>query len=150
MKHSKVRIPEGCWVAVCDGGRALLLKNKGDAQNLNLVEVETLRQQGVPTHEMGTDRPGRVTRPFDSSRSAVEETDLHEKAEIDFLATVMDRLENAVRTGAATRIVLVAPPRVLGRMRSDMPRSVREAIEGELASDLAHYSVGDIEQHLSA
>ena len=57
MKH--VRLEQGEWVVVCDGRKALILENVGDAKFPNLRTKEVHEQKNPPTHEQGTDAPGR-------------------------------------------------------------------------------------------
>ncbi|NLS08247.1 host attachment protein [Rhizobium sp. P32RR-XVIII] len=82
----RLRIHSKDWLLVCDGSKALFLRNEGDAQDLDLVEVRTSINERVSTHESGTDRPGRVYASAGGMRSSVEAPDLHERQEQEFLA----------------------------------------------------------------
>ena len=67
-----VKIGTGEWVVVCDGGKALVLENAGDAQDLNLKTREVYEQQNKATREQGTDAPGRAVNSVGQARSAME------------------------------------------------------------------------------
>ena len=47
-------------VFVGDGQKALFLRNAGDATLLNLTTEHVFTDENPPTHEQGTDRPGRT------------------------------------------------------------------------------------------
>ena len=66
----KLKIRQGDWVVVCDGAKALILENAGDATFPNLKTREVRAQADLPTREIGTDAPGRSLNSVGSGRSA--------------------------------------------------------------------------------
>ena len=145
-----LRIRNGHWVVVCNGAKAIVLVNEGDAGLVNLVTKEAAAMDDPPTAEQGTDRPGRVHQRFGPSRSAVEQTDWHDEAERAFLQDLAGRLDKAVAGGDASGIVLVAPPRAMGMLRAEMSDRVAKAIEAEITKDYTGMPVDQIEKHLAA
>ena len=77
--------PNRSLILVCDGAKALLFENAGDAQAINLKALDVVVEPHKPTRMMGSDRPTRVYDSMDGSRSGTEQTDWHDKAETDFL-----------------------------------------------------------------
>ena len=73
---SELMIHAGEWVVVCDGAKALVLENTGDAKFPNLKTVEVFEHKNLATHELGTERPGRAHSSTGHGRSSVEQTDL--------------------------------------------------------------------------
>src|SRR5208337_1796611 len=57
---SKLSIPHDAFVFVGDGRKALFLRNEGDEVFPNLVTERVFVDDNPPTHEQGTDRPGRA------------------------------------------------------------------------------------------
>ena len=55
-----LRIPHNAFVFVGDGAKALVLRNEGDAQILNLKTERVFLGESPATHEQGSDRPGRA------------------------------------------------------------------------------------------
>ncbi|MFC5760723.1 host attachment protein [Rhizobium sp. GCM10022189] len=145
-----VKIPWESWVVVCDGAKALILQNAGDAELMNLQVRETLSQPNQPTRELGTDKPGRAYAPDGLSGSAMEETDWQGQAEAEFLKEVAVKLDELVHEKEASRIVLVAPPRALGTLRPNLSADVQAAISAEVAKDYTNLPVDEIERHLAA
>jgi protein required for attachment to host cells len=81
-----LRIPNESWVLICDGQKALLLRNEGDPDLLNLKPIEIHSEPHPRTAELGTDAPGRSFQSKGGgSRSAYETTDFHAQEEAQFL-----------------------------------------------------------------
>ncbi len=146
----KLRIHNGDWVVVCDGAKALILENAGDAVALNLKTKEVHTQPDPKTNEQGTDKPGRAFNSIDARRSAMEQTDWHDQAEERFLTDLSKRLNAAVMAGEAKSLVLVAPPRALGVIRQAATANLRKAVRAEIDKDFVRMPVHEIEKHLAA
>jgi protein required for attachment to host cells len=145
----EIKIPWKSWVLVCDASKALLLRNDGDEELLNLVPVKIETEDHPPTHELGTSPPGRSFASNGSRRSAVEGTDLHDLAEEQFLTGLANELTRQIRTFNIHRLLLVAPPRALGFLRRHLDPAVQAIVSGEIAKDLAHLPTAEIERHLA-
>lgn len=145
-----VRIRAGEWVVVCDGAKALILENAGDATFPNLKTREVRAQADLPTREIGTDAPGRSLNSVGSGRSAMEQTDFHEQSEQRFLIELAKRLDAAVAAGEAKSLILIAPPRALGVLRQATSGNLRKAIRAEIDKDYVKLPVHQIEKHLAA
>ena len=145
-----LKIHNGDWVVVCDGAKALILENAGDAVALNLKTKEVREQPDPKTHEQGTDAPGRAVNSIDARRSAMEQTDWHDQAEERFLTDLSKRLDAAVMAGEAKSLVLVAPPRALGVIRQAATPNLRKAVRAEIDKDYVKMPVHEIEKHLAA
>ncbi len=145
---SKVKIRQGDWVVVCDGAKALVLENIGDELFPNLKTREVHDKPNPPTHEQGTDEPGRVFQSVGGTRSAVEQTDWHDQSEHEFLTKLAARLDAAVKAGQIKSLIIVAPPRALGVIRHAYTPALRAAVRAEIDKDLVRMPVHQIEKHL--
>ena len=146
----KIAIAPDSWVVVCDGSKWLIFQNKGDAGHPNLVTIEERTEDNPPTHEQGTDRPGRSHSSVGNGRSAVGQTDWHDQAEQEFLTALAKRLDKAAQAGEVRGIVLVASPRALGMIRPQLSAAVAALVRSEVAKDYAGMPVDRIEKHLLA
>jgi len=146
---ANIRIPHEAWVLVADGGKAVIYRNQGDEAMIDLRTVETREQKVAPARDLGTDRPGRGFGTA-GRRSAMGQTDFHDEEENRFVADVVADLADAHGRGDFARLVLIAPPKVLGRLRAAMTPQLAEAVIGEIVKDLAHREVEVVEQHLRA
>ncbi|NWG23780.1 MAG: host attachment protein [Pseudorhodoplanes sp.] len=146
---NKIKINQGEWVVVCDGNKALVLENKGDEKFPNLQTREVYEQKSPPTHQQGTDAPGRSINSVGNRRSAMEQTDWHEEAERTFLLELVDRLDAAIGAGDTRSLIIVAPPRALGVIRQAYSNNLRRAIRSEIDKDFVKLPVHEIEKHLT-
>ena len=138
------------WVVVCDGAKALVLQNVGDAKFPNLKTIKVFEQKDLATHELGAEKPGRAFSPAGhGSRGTIEQTDWHDQAEQVFLTHLAQRLDAALAAGKTKSLIVVAPPRALGMIRPVYSHKLRGAVRAELDKDLTKHPVGDIEKHLT-
>jgi protein required for attachment to host cells len=143
-------IPHDALVFVGDGRKALFLRNAGDATLLNLAVERVFTDEDPPTHEQGTDRPGRAfARAGTHIRSAVQTTDWHELEKERFAISVAAAMERLVRAERVKKIVIVAPPRTLAELRHAFHAEVKNRIVAEIHKDLTKHPIWDIEKHLA-
>jgi protein required for attachment to host cells len=145
---SNLNIGNGHWIVICDGRKALFTVNAGDAQYLNLKVVEEQESPSPATHVQGSDRPGRVHQSHGAARSSVGQTDWHDQDEREFLRTVADRINRAVRDGEAKDVVIAAPPRALGVLKPLLSAATNAALRGALDKDFVNMPVYEIEKKL--
>ena len=146
-----LNIPHNALVFVGDGRKALFLRNDGDAISPNLRTERVFEAENPPTHEQGSDRPGRVSEAaLVSRRSALEPTDWHDIEEHRFARTVAAAMEQLVRTSKAKALIVVAPPKTLAELRSAFHSDVNACITAEINKDLTKHSIGEIEKHLTS
>lgn len=142
-------IHKGEWVVVCDGAKALVLENIGDAKFPNLKTLEVFEQKDLATHEIGAGAPGRAFNSTGHGRSAVSQTDWHDQSEQAFLAKLAHHLDAAVSAGKTKSLIVVASPRALGMLRPAYPHALKGAVRAELHKDLVKMPVHEIEKHLT-
>jgi protein required for attachment to host cells len=97
---SKLKIPHDAFVFVGDGRKALFLRNHGDEKFPNLRAEKVFEDENPPSHEQGSERPGRVSEAaLTGRRSAVEPTDWHDIEEHRFARKVAAAMEQIIRAG---------------------------------------------------
>ena len=137
-------------VLVADGAKALLLRNHGEPELLDLRAEEVMSSRPNPrTSEQGADKPGRHWDRISGQRSAAEQTDFHALAEEQFTKRVADALNERDRVGKVTGLVVVAPPIALAELRDAWSRSLQRKIKAEINKDLTKHPVKEIERILS-
>ena len=148
---AELKIDNGAWVVVCDGARALVLENTGTRMAPSLTTREVYAQPNPKTRELGTDQPGRsISSVGAGNRSAMEQTDWHDRGEQKFLAQIAARLDKALQHGETKALIVVAPPRALGVLRREFTPHVRQALKAEIEKDFVKMPVDEIERHLAA
>jgi protein required for attachment to host cells len=147
---SMLEIPHDAFVFVGDGRKALFLRNAGDEKSPNFKIERVFVDDNPPTHEQGSDRPGRAfKRAGTNLRSGVEDTDWHELEEHRFAQRVAAAMEGLVRERKVKVLVVVAPPRTLADLRFAFHSDVKKRIIAEINKDLTKHPVLEIEKHLT-
>jgi protein required for attachment to host cells len=126
MAH--VKIKHGDWVFVGDGRKALLLRNEGDPDLLDLRRVEVREDENRP----------------DRDQNAVEPMERHGIDEERFAAGIAERLNRAAEEDQFEHIVIVAPPKVLGELRREFSKKLQGRILAEIDKDLTHHTFPEI------
>src|ERR1700716_4451539 len=108
------RVPHNALLLVGDGQKALFLRNKGNAKRVDLVVERILARDNPPTREQGTDRPGRSSASLGVARSAMEEVDWHHLAKERFADELAEALYRYAHADGFQRLVIIAPPKILG------------------------------------
>ena len=144
------RVPHNSLILVGDGQKALFLRNKGNPYNVDLVVEQILEQDNPPTREQGTDRPGRANASFGAARSAMEEADWHHIAKERFAAELADALYRHALANRFEKLVIIAPPKVMGDLRKAFHAEVAERVVAEIPKELTSHPVAEIERLIAA
>lgn len=144
-----LKLAEGERVVVCDGAKALILENIGDAKFPNLKTLEVREQPDLRTREIGSDKPGRQKESSTLGRSAMEQTDWHDRSEEQFLRELVAELAMQAEHGKLKALTIVTPPRALGMMRPHYTHVLQNVIKNELAHDYVMKPVPEIERLLT-
>lgn len=138
-------LTSGTWVLIADGKKALFLRNDLDEMNpdLNVVRIE--EQDNPPTSEQGTAPQGRMPDGGSGQRSAMEETDWHQLAKDRFADDLADLLYRYAHKARFSRIVLAAPPRVLGELRKKLHKEVADRVVAEIGKDFTNHPLDKLE-----
>ncbi|MGO4574327.1 host attachment protein [Microvirga sp. 2TAF3] len=137
-------------VAVGDGRKALLLINTGTVLHPQLALKQVLEAgENPPTHEQGTDRPGRSFQSMGTMRSAVSQTDWHELTERRFAEKVVAAIQTIHQLQELRELMLVAPPRTLSYLRHAMPEQIKKMIALEIDKDLTNLPISEIQRNLT-
>lgn len=115
-----------------------------DGLKPRLVVQQAFEDENPPTHEQGSDKPGRALSGTEPNRSAMEQTDCHDIEKHRFTRTVAGALDRFLSELKAEHVVIVAPPRTLADLGRSLSQTVQDSIVAELAKDLTGLSVSDI------
>lgn len=145
-----VSIDHDAWVMVGDGEKALFFRNEGDAQYPNLEVVDVLEQENPASRDQGTDRPGRSSSSVGTARSAMQETNWHKLEKHRFAKQIADTLYQAAHSGRYQKLILTAPPMIMGDLRKALHKEVSTRVVAEVSKDLTNMPPHEIERVLTA
>ena len=142
--------PTRTWILVADGGGARILEALGKGHGLHEISGSESRVENAPSHELGRDRPGRVHESVGATRHAIEpRRDPHKALETLFADQLATMLGKYAAAAAFDRLVIVAPPAMLGDLRKVMPPEVRKTIIAEIDKDLTKVPNVEISTHIA-
>jgi protein required for attachment to host cells len=130
------------WIIVADGAYArFLAPDKKLSRFLPVGPVEMSSAAArVHSSDLKSDRPGRsFSSNGNGLRHAIEpKHDYHKLEKHKLAVAVADVLDRAQSQHAFDDLVVVAPRRSLGEIRTLLPRRVRACIREEVAKDLVN------------
>jgi protein required for attachment to host cells len=137
------------WIVVADSARA----NFYALRNGAMERIATTVNAHLEPHsrDAKSDRPGRA---FGSSqngvRSAIEpHHDYHKLEKHDFVRETVQILEKAFDEHQFERLVLVAPHRSLGELRTLLPHKMQASIWQEIGRDFTKLNVEELWMRIS-
>ncbi len=138
------------WIVICDGARGRILVNRGYGTMLDEIREAEDHDARLPTRALGTDRPGRAHDSSGAGRHAMAPpVDWHKFEKERFAKEIAAMVNTAVLENKFDKVVLVAPPRVLGDLRQALSAQAKAKVSGEIGKDLTQVAVHDLGPHLS-
>ncbi len=140
------------WILVADGTHAAVYGNEGPGRGIYRATKQDFAID-LPSKvgDIVSDQEGRAANPGGKGHHAIgPRTDPRRHLETEFLRSVASVLEEAAQAKKYDRLVLVAAPRALGDLRSNLAPHARALVTKELDKDLVHLSEQDLEKHLLA
>lgn len=130
-------LPNDATVAVVDGERLRLFRNKAPEPHIRLAVMDA--------PELIADNAGSGLR-HKSSAANPDDTRLSEDG---FAAAAAGLLNRQVLAGEIGALFVIADPRTLGEMRRHYHAELKSRLVGELAKDLTAHTVEAIEAALA-
>lgn len=139
------------WILIADGARARILERVGHGEVVHPVFGERYETDLPPSRELGDDRPGRVHESMGHERHAIEpRRDPHRGLEVMFAHQLADILTSRRRDGLFDRLMLAAPPAMLGHLRRALSKDLKACLVAEVDKDLTKSPNHEIIRHMEA
>jgi protein required for attachment to host cells len=137
------------WFLIADGTRARIAFNDGPGRGIKPVFDQEFQGRNLASRDIVSDRPGRTFDSGGEGRHAKEPpSDPRELEKRNFARGLTQRLDEAAHRGDFDRLVLVAPPRVLGNLRALLSAKARTKVTQEIRKDLTQITLRELEDHL--
>ena len=140
------------WIVVADSARSRFFAPSDDMKKLVTIRSADLVS---PTSrerasELKSDKPGRS---YSSSRSGVRHAfepphDYQKLEKHRFVAELAKELDVACGRKEFDNLILVAPRRSLGELRTLLPKKVKDCVRAEIARDLTKETSAGLFQRL--
>ncbi len=136
------------WIVIADGSRAKVLEVQGREFGISTVDDMSVAMDLPPNRDLQSDRPGRSFESANSSRHAVESRiDPHRELKRTVAKMTVDNLNHALKDGRFDRLILVAPPTMLGDLRDALTPPLLEKVTAELVKDLVKVPLHELAKH---
>jgi protein required for attachment to host cells len=137
--------PKRIWVLVAESSRARVHVWNRETKRLEAVEGLDWSEPHPHARDINSERPGRVRESVGAARHAVEpHTDPVDIFEARFAKQVLNAVDQRLAAGAFDRLVLVAGPETLGRLRGMLSPKLAKVATVEVGKDLAHLTSHDL------
>lgn len=145
-----VALSKGTWILVADGEKALFLRNDLDAQDPDLNVMQQEEQDNPSDREQSANRPGRMHDTGVGQRSAMDDTDWHELAKERFADELSDILYQKAYKNEFEKLVIAAPPNILGELRDKLHKEVSSRVIAEIPKTYTNHPIDKIESLIKA
>jgi len=137
------------WFLIADGTRARIAFNDGPGRGIKPVLDQEFQGRNLASRDIVSDKPGRTFNSAGEGRHAMERpSDPRELEKRNFARGLAQRLDEAAHRGDFDRLVLVAPPKVLGHLRALLSAKTRAKVTQEIHKDLTQITLREFEDHL--
>lgn len=131
--------PAQTWIVVADSARARIFSSERRDRGWELVEAIEHPEGRAHTPELVTEMP------------ALERGELPKEHEAKvFARQLARRLEAALHRREFQRLVLVAPPELMGLLRKSLSPQVSAVIADEITKDLSQLRQDDLEGRIAS
>ena len=137
------------WILIADGARARIVESSGHGKGLEPALNYEFAVNHSPARDKVTDKPGRDHGGGASHHAMESKVNWHNFEKHLFSAAMADVLEKANSKNVFDALVIVAPPKTLGELRSNLKPNVKSKITAELGKDLTHLNLKDLGEHLA-
>ena len=138
------------WILVADGARARIAVSGGLGRPLRPAFTHEFAASRAPSRRRISDRPGRYEGGGVNGRHGFEpRTDAHDREKHLLARDLAAVLSRAAARRAFDRLILVAPPTMLGRLRSALTPLVRDRVAAEITKDLTHMPMDRLGRRLA-
>ncbi len=144
-----MRIKADTLMVMADGQKAIFLKNTAGNGGIRLERLCIMSLNTEPSRKLGRDRPGHSQIGSDSHRTSFEQPDYHQIVEDRFLGSVAKGITQFLKLGGFQDIMLIAEPRAMGILRSQMDKATKEFVRSEITKDYLKTKIPDLETYLN-
>ncbi len=138
--------PIKTWILIADANRAHIAENTGPGHGLRSLADLCWT---APQQAEFEDRPGRSFGSVGSLRHKMEPHQGNRHPGEEFARSLFADLLKQRRAGRFDRLILCAPPAMLGHLRKQLPEQLKADVTAEVAKDLVAIAPARLPEHFS-
>jgi protein required for attachment to host cells len=137
------------WILIADGSRARLFEHRRSERSFELVFDDDRPQLRDREAMRGSDRFGRVHESVGQKRHGMQPSTSNDQILRDeFARELAQQLQTGANEQRFGQLMLVAPPTMLGALRSHIGDPLRGLVVAELDKDLTKIPAHELPEHL--
>lgn len=137
--------PITTWIVLADAQTVRIAINDGTDKGVYGRGTQGLQ---VPAVTALSDAPGLTNAAVGPNRGSISDPDLKGQAERAFATGIISYLEAALAKGDYHRLILIAPPAMLGHLRQALTPALRDVLHADIPKDLTHVPLDELPAHL--
>jgi protein required for attachment to host cells len=138
------------WICVADGTRAKFFRCDGPGREIEpALDYMAAASTRAHNRTMTVDRPGRTFDSAGVGRHAYDEGDWQDAERRRLAGRVAEMLGRAAAEHRFDRLVVVAPPVMMGELRRSLPDFAKRMEVVEVLKDLTHTTPREMRSHLA-
>ena len=139
--------PVRTLVVVANEREARLLVNEGVGKGL--IQIEDVPRDAWPDAEVAySDQRGRGQAGPGTARHGMEPSTSEQRQMRErFAGHLAEKLGSVWGKGDYDRLIVAAPPKMLGALRDEMPAALKDSLAGDLDKDLVKIPLADLPKH---
>lgn len=139
------------WILVVRRSGASIFSSLGTDHPIDLVREIDHPEGRLKASEIDSDRPGRSFDRGGQGRHALSpEESPTEHVDHRFVTDLANDLERALQAGEFSGLVIVAAPKLLGRLRAALSKNLHKQVIGEIAKDLVDLKPWQVREHVQS
>lgn len=145
MMNPKARF----WALIANSGQARIVEMRRKPYEFRQVAEVESEAQHMTNKDLVSDASGRVYHTQGPGTHAMQpRSDPHEQAEVQFTRNLAAKLDRAAQLGRFDRLLIVADPKTLGRLRGLLSKTVATRVADEISLDLVSLPPNRLEPRL--
>ena len=144
-------LPNNALVLVADGRKALFLRNRGDGRQIDLRTTSSSEYEDRKDSDIKTDASGQAPAPAGTGLAGgtMGEPDFHQQEKDRFARDLAEKINAMALAGELDAIVIIAPAKTMGELRTYWHGEVSKRIIGEHVKEMTDRPLQDIEALLA-
>ena len=139
--------PTKTWILIANASQARIVENDGPGKGIFQLAGKVFKAEPETGFD---DQPGRSFQSKGTRRSGMEPHQKSRTAVDGFAAQMIDQLAAANNKAEFDRLIVCAPPAILGNLRQLLPDNLKAKVSAELSKDLTHVPTDELASHFEA